>query len=129
MSIYKNFSHDSDKVKGGVWHEIEGSRFKLAFAGEINPNYSKVRERVFRAAGRTNLSDEKLREIEVSIFVDAVLLGWENVTGPDDSPLEYNRAAAVEVLTDLPWLLETLQNLAANRSYYKPGDAEQDAKN
>jgi hypothetical protein len=133
MSIYKKFATDNDRIKNGVRFQIDDVGFTCAYIGQLNPKYLRSAEtayRPYRNQMRTDsLSDAKRDEIEMGVFLDAVLLGWDGVTDEDGHTLPFSKKNAKELLEKLPYLFELLQKLASDIANYRPSTAEDDAKN
>ena len=59
-------------------------------------------------------------------FGDAVIIGWENVDGPDGQPLEFTRENVVDVITRCPRVWLQLQEAAGDEKLFKPNGAGAD---
>lgn len=133
MSIWTKFATDDDRVTNGVRFELDGVGFVCAHAGAINPRYLKAIDAAYKphrvALSHGVLGDKIKDELALDIFVSATLLSWDGMTDSDGSPLPFSRDNARRVMRALPSLYETLRNLAADVSHYRPGDVETDAGN
>jgi hypothetical protein len=130
-----------DTFKTSEKHEIEGitldlddaGKFKLKRAGGRNVQFIKQfssRTRPYRRQIQTDTMNEaKARQIMAEVFASTVVLGWENVTGPDGEPLLFSYANCVKLLTDLPELFSEIQATAQDAALFRETVREEDAKN
>ena len=68
-------------------------------------------------------------EAASKLAVDTVLKGWKNVRGEDGKPLEFTKAAAVKLFTDLPEVYERLQEEAKLSANFRDAALEEEVKN
>lgn len=139
MSLYKLFKMDQDLETDGIFVEYgstaEGKpiRLKIARAGGANKAFSKALEkatRPHRKAIQSGFLDNATADrIYRGVFVDTVLLGWENVEGPDGKPMTFNKENALQLFTDLPDLFADLREQASNVALYREEVAEADLGN
>lgn len=141
MSLKKVFKTDPSKEKSGVWISVsqgEGSpdcEFLVAPMGPSNKKYTaalQASQKKYRHTFKT-MSSQKLNEIFVEVFVDTVLLDWNNVEEyrmeQSAKTMEFNKDNAKFLLTDLPQVLELLSKEAADFSNFVEVQTEVDAKN
>ena len=141
MSLKKVFKTDPTKEKSGVWISVsqgEGSpdcEFLVAPMGPSNKKYTsavQASQKKYKHTFKT-MSQERVNEIFVEVFVDSVLLDWKNVEEyRGDKPkgmMEFNKDNAKFVLTDLPQVLELLSKEAGDFSNFVAVQTEVDAKN
>lgn len=124
MGTYQAFGRNESREQEGVIVDLgESGKFRLARAGGSNKRYQKSLESGMRPHRRAfqqgTLSDEVANAVLLNAFCDAVVLGWEGVTGPDGQPLPYSRDAAKKLLTDLPDLFTILRDAAADVSIFR----------
>ena len=78
MSLYKKYERDSDAIENGRWFDYDGVGFKLTYINTRNGKYQRAfrdRTRKYtRAIEKGTISDAKIREIDLEIFLDAVLI-------------------------------------------------------
>lgn len=138
-NLYKNFKTESNLETGGILVQYgldskgQPVRFKIARAGGANKAFTRQLERVTKPYRRqiqagsldNDLGDRLYRDV----FVDTVLLGWENVEGPDGQPLPFNRENAIKLFTDLPDLFADLREQAGNIALFREVVLEEDLGN
>ena len=141
MSLYKQFATNSEKETEGVkieFHEAtndDGSipTFVVSRMGKSNKRYSKALEAATRPYRRQielgTMNNDKAEEIFLGVFVDTVLKGWKNVRDEDGKPLEFTKAAAVKLFTDLPEVYERLQEEAKLSANFRDAALEEEVKN
>lgn len=134
MSTYSAFQTNPELEQNGIQLDLGGAgRFKLARAGGANKKFEKAMMLASkphrRAMQAESIEEDTLRQILYSVYADAVLLGWEGVTGEDGQPLPFTKANAVKLFTDLPGLFDEIRNASQNRSYYLAAEREGDIKN
>lgn len=132
MDLRKNFDTEKDLIKEGIWIDFNGGRFLVAYAGNLNPKWVKIAERVYKphryAVDHDILSEELAEELNAQIFVEAVLLDWQNVE-LDGEKLPYSRENAKRVLKEFPILWQGLREQATKVSNYRKADIETDSGN
>ena len=146
MSLSAQFKTDNDKEVNGVpvtfGENADGSvpTFTVSRMSRTNQRYAKALERASKPYKRQidngtfdAVASEKLL---MSVFVDSVLTGWDNillsdVTGnPDDKGFAmFSRENALALFTNLPELYAELSGQANNLSLYRAAELEADAGN
>ena len=141
MSLYKQFATNSEKEMEGVEVQMpeaeneDGSipTFVVSRMGKANKRYTKALEAATRPYRRQielgTMNNDKAEEIFMGVFVDTVLKGWKNVRGEDGKPLEFTKAAAVKLFTDLPEVYERLQEEAKLSANFRDAALEEEVKN
>lgn len=133
MSLYDTFATNKDLETGGVWLDFGGPRIKVARAGPSNVRYIALmteRTRSLQAQIRTDtLDNDKANEVLLSVYVDCIILDWENVTDQSGRVLEFNKSNVKKVLTDLPDLFAMIQEHAQRLANFRAQKAEDEAKN
>lgn len=128
MNAYSLFESDADAETSGVWVPIADMKFKLARAGGLNDNFAKAVTKTFKpyqaAVASDTMPKELALELVINVFVDTVLLGWENVKGRDGAAIEYSKASAKKLLTELPNLFLKLQEEATKLSNFRKESLE-----
>lgn len=98
-----------------------------------NPRYAKAAEQHQRPVARELelgvLDNETARDVNVKIFVDGVLLGWQHVQDEDGSTIPYTRDNAIKLMTGLPELRDHLEYQARNFENFRQYKREHEAKN
>lgn len=139
MSLYKLFKTDQNLETDGIFIEYgtnsEGKpiRVKIARAGGSNKAFSKALEkatRPYRKAIQSGLLDNGTADrLYKDVFADTVILGWENVEGPDGKPLPFNRENVLKLFEDLPDLFTDLREQASNVALFREEVLEEDLGN
>jgi hypothetical protein len=132
--MYAMFETDKTIEKAGFWYAFSKStRYLLARAGGSNIRFAKVLEAKTRPHRRqlddNSMDTDLANSLLIEAFVDAVLLDWEGVTGKDRQPLEYSKANAVKLLTDLPDLFTELRTEATRLANFLVKQVEDDSGN
>lgn len=139
MSLYKQFKTEEKFEQDGIFVEYgtgangKPITFRVARAGGSNQKYLKLletRTKPYRRQIQNDTLDNKLAErIFLEVFVDSVLIGWENVEDAAGAPLPFNRDNAIKLFTDLPELYNDLREQAAKSASFRAETKEADAKN
>lgn len=139
-TLFKNFKMDEKKEFEGVWVEPapanpDGTvpRFLIARISSNNQKFKKAMERETKPYQRliqlNTLSNEKADQIRLTVFVNSILLHWENVFDENDQPLSFSKENALELLKKLPDLWAELETNANNASLFRIEEQEVIAKN
>lgn len=139
--LHKQFKTSKKKEREGIRIEYRDDEnpdapavaFVIARAGGANVAYNKVLDRetkpLRRAIQAGTVSADTLMRCTRKAFIEACLLGWENV--PDEKtgkPIPFSKDAASDYLEELPDLFADLQQQASGAQLYLE-DAEADAGN
>jgi|TARA_R110000787_G_scaffold36139_1_gene92447 hypothetical protein len=127
----KNYATDTAAEQDGVWEPLaDGIEIRVARVG--NPNYQRIWEREikpYRAqVDRGLMADDKMTEIIIKVMAEAVLLDWKNVEY-EGKKLQYNRANALRILTELPDFRADVLFLANQQASYRAAEIEEAEKN
>lgn len=133
-STYKAYKTDEAREKTGITLDLgEVGKFKLARAGGSNVQFQKrlmALSKPYRRAIQTGNIDPKVADaLLAEAFADTVLLGWDGVTGEDGAKLDFNKANALKLLTDLPDLFKDIREAAEDATLFNLELTEGDAKN
>lgn len=139
--LYDAYKTSAKAEQEGVWVPLAGARFKLARMGGANLKY----QRALTAATRPHMreiqlgqADEKaLEAIMLTVFIETILIDWENVEEPGVEPNELgevpmvpcNKDTARKLFTDLPDLYVQLREQAQQFANYLASSVELAAKN
>lgn len=131
-----------DKADEGEWLEFSSNsddtipRFKLARMYQGNKKYQaalkKATAPVRKAIEMEMLSDEKATKISLRVFVDTILLDWQNVQPADDGvELPFTTENALELLEDPAWreLYNTILEFSQKVGNKRSEQLETEAKN
>ncbi len=146
MSLGKLFKTNAKAEREGVFFdygpnedlvpkdggEAPTMRFRLARAGGANLGYVKALERItrpFKKAIQTdNLSNDRAKALDRQAFIEACLLGWENIT-LENEVLGFSKENAEKLFTALPELYDDLRSQAGNFALYRDEQREADLGN
>jgi hypothetical protein len=140
MSLYQQFKTDEKLEKEGILVDFgvnqrtdKPIRFRIARAGGSNITFAKAMEKATRPHKRAlhlgTLSNDVAEKIYREVFIDTVLLDWEEVDGSDGQPLPFTRENAVKLFTDLPDLFAQLREDAGNAALFLAEVREADLGN
>ena len=139
MNLYSQFKTDANLETSGIWLEYGTTddnkpvRFKIARAGGSNKAFLKAIEkatRPYRKALQNNMMDNAVADrLFKDVFAETVVLGWENVKGPDDQLIPFSKANAIQLFTDLPDLFNDIREQANQASLYREELLEADLGN
>lgn len=139
-ALYKQFKTDANLEQEGVVldlgvNEDDQSRvgIRIARAGGGNVLFTKTVEQKLkphRHALRTKTMGTKhLDRLMREVYADTVILDWENVRGPDNQPLPFNRDNVLKLLEDLPDLWKEIQSMSDDISVFREAERKEDAGN
>lgn len=146
MSLYSKFKSDPALEKNGVvlqYGFVENADgepdlerpigFRVARAGGANVAYAKRLEAAIKPHRRqiqTETIDAKVAErLMMEVFVETVLLGWENVQDENGNDLPFSKQNAIKLFTDLPDLYKNVQEGANSAALFRAEIAEASAGN
>lgn len=134
MGTYDSFATSSDMEKEGIWIDYgDAGKFRIARAGGSNKAFVRQFQRMTkphrRAIQADAMNDEAQLAIMRQVFIDTVLLGWENVTDRDGKEMPFSKENAAQLFTDLPDLFGDLLSQAQNYSLFRDVILETDAGN
>lgn len=133
MSAYDMFESDAKAEKAGTWIGLGTMRFKIARAGGANSDFIKLASQRFKpyqaAINADTMPKEIADDLVVGIFVDTIVLDWENVYGRDKQLIPFSKEACRKLLTDLPNLFTELQQASMKVSNFQKENLEAAAGN
>lgn len=146
MSLYSQFKSDTNLEKTGILIQYgfvtqpngdpdlnKPISFRIARAGGSNQAYAKRVEaetKPYRRQIQTETIDTKVAEqIMKKVFVETVLLGWENVQDEEGKELAFTKENALKLLTDLPDLYDDLVRQSNKAALFRAEVREADAGN
>lgn len=138
MSLYKKFETSKKLSEQGARLEFSANEdgtiptFIIARAHMGNQRYAKVISEVFPtdiAVKLNKMEKAEVDKLELTAFVRANLLGWENILGRDEQPLDFNEDNALALFTDLPEVYGACYNFARDINNYLKVNEEASVKN
>jgi hypothetical protein len=139
MNLYSQFKTNANLEIDGIWIEYgindkgKPIRIKIARAGGNNKAFTKAMERVTRPYRRAiqsgTLSNEVAEKLYREAFAETVVLGWENVEGPNGVALMFTKDNAVQLFNDLPDLFVDLRDQASQAALFREEVMEADLGN
>ncbi len=145
MSLSKNYATNRTAEVEGVDVPMgtndDGSviSFKLSRMSKSNKRYTKALEaatKPYRRQIELGVLDETLSEkLFKGVFVDTILLGWQNVQfsdivgGYNTEKAPFTKENALQLFDRLPELYEDLQQQAQKISLFRDESLEDEAKN
>lgn len=139
MNLFEQFGTDTTLEKEGVYIEYgrpsdeKKVRFKIARAGGANAKYLKVLEQKTKPLRHLIQKDlvgmAESDEIMAEVFAEAVVLGWENVTEKDGTPIPFTRDNCISLFRRLPDLFADIRTQATQSAIFRSAVLESDAKN
>jgi hypothetical protein len=96
---------DPKLVNEGEWIKDipEFEDLELHVRGLNNPDYRRVQAKKFQLLPRglrAKPTPEVSDRIQTELLVETCLLGWKNLSGDDDKPIEFSKEKAMELLKD-----------------------------
>jgi len=138
-SLYSQFKSDTEREKRGVILEYgfnsagKPITIRIARAGGANTAFAKRMEaktKPYRRQIQTETIDQQIAEKMVrEVYAETVVLGWENVEGPDGEPLDFNTENVIKVFTDLPDLFKDIQEQSQRSALFRAELLDVDAGN
>lgn len=107
--------------------------FRIARMSKGNVRYTKSIEARTRSHRKDildkSLTNEVAEEINLNVFCDSILLGWENVIGEDGKTIVYSWDNAKYLMQELPDLYDLLKEKAEDIDNFLSSNLEAEAKN
>lgn len=118
VSPYAQFGTDKEAEKVGIVLDYGDYRIRVARAGGANAKFQELfRDRMrphWRKQQNGTLSEELANDILIGCFVDAVVLGWEDVVDLAGNPIPFNRNNAIKLFTEVPELFRDVREQSAD---------------
>lgn len=133
-NIYEMFETDDQLEASGVWIDYgKAGSFLVGRMGGANTKFAQVFEAKMRPYRRQldnktlplDVAEKVLRES----FIEACLMGWENVKDRKGKAIKFSKAAADKLFQDLPDLFTDLHTQASQMANFKVEEVEEDAGN
>jgi hypothetical protein len=139
MGLYKTFGTDAKAENTGVWIDVDTTddgkpiRFLISRQSRANKKYSETLARVIgpyrQQLVNEQLSESLSRKLNIQVFCESILLGWENVQDRDGNDIAYNIGNSVKLMTDLHDLYELLNSKSTSLVLFKDKSLELVVKN
>jgi len=130
--VKKLFGTDAKKEQEGVWRDDIAEDIKIKIARIGNPNYQKKFQTLSkphrRAIRRGTLSDDVAEKLLIQCLAETIVLDWKNIE-VNGKPFPYSVENAIKLLTDLPELRNTINDIANELEGYQAEDEEEAVEN
>jgi hypothetical protein len=131
-NLYEAFGTVKEYELDGVTLDFGVAKFRVRRAGGSNRKFlnvlsSKLRPHR-RALNAGTLPDEVAEDLQMEVYFETVVTGWEGVTDREGNALEYNLANFKKVMRDLPDLWSTLREEADNLKNFQLEEAKADGE-
>jgi hypothetical protein len=117
-SLYDAYGTVKEYEQNGVVLDFGVAKFRVRRAGGSNRKFLATlaaKLRPHRRAIESNvLSDELAASLQMEVYFETVVIGWENVTDREGKALPFTLDNFKQVMTDLPDLWSTLREEADN---------------
>lgn len=137
--LYNQFKTDGNLEKEGIVLDYgpnssgKPMQIRIARAGGTNIAFSKSFERhtkPYRRMFQTGVIDDALsQQVMRQVYVDSVILGWENIEDENGKELAFTSDNVNKVLTDLPDLFVDIVEQSKNAALFRATIRESDLKN
>lgn len=131
-TLYQAFGTEKVYETEGVTLDFGAARFRVRRAGGSNRKFlttmsAKLRPHR-RAIAAGTMDEDVANDIQLEIYYETVVIGWEGVTDREGKPLEYNLANFKMVMRDLPDLWATLREETDNMKNFQADAAKVDGE-
>lgn len=131
-NLYDAFGTEKQYETEGVTLDFGVAKFKVRRAGGSNRKFMNVLAAKLRPHRRAldagTMQDEVASELQMEVYFETVVVGWEGVTDAEGNVLEYNLPNFKKVMTDLPDLWSTLRTEADNMKNFQTAEASVDGE-
>ncbi len=138
-SLYNQFKTDPELEKNGLWLEYgpnskkQEQRIRIARAGGANSQFQKRMEALtkpYRRQIQTEIiGNDVVQRLMRQAYAETVVLGWENIEGPDGADMPFTVENCVQLFTDLPDLFTDVQEQAQKAVLFRAEVREADSGN
>ncbi len=134
MSTYSAFATESSLETNGITLDFgNAGKVRIARAGGANKKFEKAMMRLtkpYRHAINSGTIDPKTADqLLYRAYAEAVVIGWEGITGKDGADLPFSADAAVALFTDLPDFFQQIRRNADSSALFRVETNEDDSKN
>lgn len=131
-SLYSAFGTDKDLESNGVVLDFGVVKVKVRRAGGSNRAFVSALSAKMRPHRRSlennTMSEELALSLQLDVYFDTVVVGWEGVTDRGGNPLPYTRENFKAVMADLPDFWAAVRNEADNMRNFQREQAAEDGK-
>lgn len=125
MSIVVNAKND--KITHGTWVEYNGSKFLITHSSNLK--FQRVFSRL-QAPHRSKIEkgtlDPKVsRDMVCKAFAEGLIMDWADVVDSDGNNVEFSPTVCEQALQNNPDLVEYIQEVSTNLSYFKSEELEE----
>jgi len=123
-ALYEAYETNKDAERNGVWiEEVGGARFQVSRMGGANSRYQKALAAAMKPYMREiqlgMVDNDMLEPVMRKVFIDTILIGWEGVKNRLDETVDFTKANAEVLFTDLPDLYARLRDSASNYTNFR----------
>lgn len=139
MSLYSDFETNKDLETNGVKVEYGPNKdktiptFFIRRMSRSNKKYTKGLEKATRPHRRAieleTMQTSQAEKISMEVFVETILVGWENVQNRKNEVVPYTKEAATKLFNELPDFYDDLQGKASKASLFRDESVEEEAGN
>lgn len=114
------------ELEEGSWAPYEGSKFKIAYAGNVK--FARVKDRIEKPhrrmieKGQVDPADQ--RKWLIQGLAEAILVDWDGVTDDDGNSVAYSKAAAIQALTNSEELRDFVMSYSMELANYRDAEKE-----
>jgi hypothetical protein len=115
---------DAKGVETAIWIARAGGG-NVKFLSTLNTKTKPYQRNGIVVGASADVQRQILREA----YAETVIVGWENMENEDGTPMEFSKANALQLITDLDDLFTEIVALATNQELYRADRLEDEAKN
>jgi hypothetical protein len=134
MGLYDTFGTDANLEAGqGITLEYPDCSITIHRAGGANKKYAQAISNKMKPYARKvqlgTMEEALAYRLLVEAYAEAIVIGWEGVTGKDGKPLPFTKENCITLFMDLPDLFADVRGQAENAAAFKVVQEEEDQKN
>jgi len=129
MGIYDIFGTSKELETNGTPLKFGDTTIYVKRAGGHNREYKKTLAEKTREFLKNNgvITADDAEVIIAEVYAETIIAGWDNLTDKSGTIIEYNKENCTKLLLDLPDLVEAIEKVITNISYFQKD--EDDIKN
>lgn len=118
------FKANKELENNGVDFALDDkTSFRVRRFGPNNPKMKAAHAQYFKPYAyqleKGLLADEKVKEINLRMFIDTCLVSWEGVEDEKGNPIEFSKEAAYDVLKDNSDIADALYKYSQEATNYR----------